>query len=280
LYLPADWCQDAARRAAAHLPEPVGFATKPELARRMVQRAQAAGLPICWVVADTVYGHSTNLRTWLEEQGYCYGLAVPSTAVVCVQTTAGYRLSDVASIAREALGPQDWQRLSQSRGTKGERLFDWAILPVVDHGQFDGRHLLVVRRCLDDPSELTYDLVVAPLLTSLSTIVQALGARWRIEEDLEGSKDLGMDQYEVRSSLGWSRHLTLVLLASAFLVGVCVQENQPLPAPEPTAEALPAQPLIGLTTCEVRHLLARLLWPAPTSAPLIWQWSTFRRAHQ
>ncbi len=53
LYLPEDWCQDAARRQAAHIPQTVRFATKPELALRMVQRAQAAGLPIRWVVADT-----------------------------------------------------------------------------------------------------------------------------------------------------------------------------------------------------------------------------------
>jgi hypothetical protein len=178
------------------------------------------------------------------------------------------------------VGQEDWQRLSQSQGTKGERLFDWAILPVVQQGQVDGRHFLVVRRCLDDPSELTSYLVFAPLMTPLSTIAQAMGGRWRIEEDLEGSKDLGLDQYEVRSYLGWYRHVTLVLLAYALLVGVCVSENQPLPAPERADGTLPAQPLIALTPSEVRHLLARLIWPAPTSVPLICQWSTFRRIHQ
>src|SRR5438067_984563 len=86
LYLPEDWCQDAARRRAAHIPEALTFATKPELALRMVQRAQAAGLPIHWIVADTVYGHCPELRRWLQEQGYPYALAVPSTEVVCVQT--------------------------------------------------------------------------------------------------------------------------------------------------------------------------------------------------
>jgi SRSO17 transposase len=280
LYLPEDWCADAARRQAAHIPETVGFATKPELALRMVQRAQAADLPIGWVVADTVYGHSTDLRTWLEEQGYAYGLAVPSTEVVCVQTASGYLLADVASIAQQAVGQEDWQRLSQSQGTKGERLFDWARLPLVQRGLVDGRHWLVVRRCLDDPSELAYYLVFAPLLTPLPLMVQAIGSRWHIEEDLQVSKDLGLDHYEGRSYLGWYRHITLILLASAFLVGVCVQENQPLPAKEPAEVVLPAQPLIPLTTSEVRHLLACLIWPAPRSAPLLCQWSRFRRSHQ
>ena len=193
LYLPEDWCHDLPRRQAAHIPPTVTFQTKPELALHMVQRAQSARLPIHWVVADTVYGHSPDLRLWLEEQGYAYALAVPCTEVVCVQTQAGCLLSDVASIAQRALTAQHWQRFSQSLGTKGERLFDWARLPVVHRGLVDQRHWLVFRRCLDDPTELAYYLVFAPLATPLSTMVQAIGARWRIEEDLEATKDLGLD---------------------------------------------------------------------------------------
>ena len=181
LYLPQEWCHDLPRRLAAHIPQTLTFQTKPELARRMVERAQAAHLPIRWVVADTVYGHCPDLRLWLEEQGYPYALAVPSTDVVCVQTKAGCLLSAVADIAHRALGPRDWQRLSQSLGTKGERLFDWAMLPLVHRGAVDGRHFLVVRRCLDDPHELAYYLVWAPPDTPLPLIVLAIGARWRIE---------------------------------------------------------------------------------------------------
>ena len=277
LYLPDDWCADPARRQAAHIPEAARFATKPELGQRMIQRAQAAGLPIRWVVADTVYGHSSDLRLWLEEQGYAYALAVPSSEAVCVQTPTGLLLKDVASIAQQALRAQDWQRLSQSQGTKGERLFDWARLPFVQGGIVDGRHWLVVRRCLDDPNELAYYLVWAPLDTPLSTMVQAIGGRWHIEEDLEASKALGLDHYEVRSYLGWYRHITLVLLASAFLLDITVQSHLTAAAPqEPAADT----PLIPLTTSEARHLLAHLLFPAPTAAPLICQWSWWRRTHQ
>src|SRR6266487_40946 len=277
LYLPQDWCQDAARRQAAHIAETVPFQTKPELAQLMVQRAHAAGLPIRWVVADTVHGHSPDLRLFLEEQGFASALAVPCTEVVCVPTQTGFRLADVACLAHELLGPQDWHRLSASLGTKGERLFDWAMLPLVHQGTVDGQHFLVVRRCLDGPHELAYYLVFAPLATPLSTIVQAIGARWHIEEDLEVSKDLGLDHYEVRSYLGWYRHVTLVLLASAFLLDLCVQDSHP---PDAHQEPPPGTPLIALTTCEARHLLARLIWPAPTSAPLICQWSWWRRGHQ
>ncbi len=297
LYVPEDWCRDAVRRRAAHIPEELRFQTKPELARRLVQRAQQAGLPIRWVVADTVYGHSPDLRLWLEQQGHAYALAVPSIEVVAVQTKTGCLLADVASIQQQALRPADWQRLSQSLGTKGERLFDWALLPVVHQGVVDDHHFLVFRRCLDDAKQVTSYLVFAPSPAPLSIIVQAIGARWHIEEDLEANKDLGLDHYEVRSYLGWYRHITLVLLACAFLVGMTVQEKekqQPsgpepvLVAPpaqpscelEPVLVAPPAQPLIALTTSEVRHLLARLFFPAPTSVPLLCHWSGWRRTHQ
>ncbi len=163
-----------------------------------------------------------------------------------------------------------------------------------------------------DPHELAYYLVFAPLATPLSTIVQAIGARWHIEEDIETTKALGLDQSEVRSYLGWYRHITLVLLAAAFLVALCVQTNAPpppapVPAPAPVPElppppassllatpsrtgstpasmpALPPPltcPLIPLTPSEAHHLLARLYWPAPTSTSFIWHWSGFRRTHQ
>ena len=277
LYLPEDWCADPARRLAAHIPEAVRFATKPELGQRMIERTTSAGLPIRWVVADTVYGHSPELRLFLEKQGYAYALAVPSTEVVCVQTRTGLLLSDVASIAQQALHAQEWQRLSQSLGTKGERLFDWARLPVVQAGVADGRHWLLVRRCLDNPNELAYYLVWAPPDTPLPTMVQAVGGRWHIEEDLQAGKALGLDHYEVRSYLGWYRHITLVLLASAFLVSITVQSHLTTAAPQ---ESVTCTALIPLTPSEARHLLAHLIWPAPTGAPLICQWSWWRRAHQ
>lgn len=277
LYLPEDWCCDLPRRHAAHVPEAVTFQTKPELAQRMVQRAQAAHLPIRWVVADTVYGHSPDLRLWLQEQGYAYALAVPCIEVVCVQTRTGLLLSDVTSITHQALRARDWHRLSPSQGTKGERLFDWARLPVVHAGLVDGRHWLVVRRCLDDPDELASYLVYAPLQTPLSIMVQAIGARWHIEEDLQANKALGLDQSEVRSYQGWYRHVTLVLLASAFLLGITLQN---LLTGSASPESAACAPLIPLTSSEVRHLLAHLMWPAPTSAPFICQWSIFRRTHQ
>jgi len=77
-------------------------------------------------------------------------------------------------------------------------------------------------------------------------------------------------------------HLTLVLLASAFLVGICVQDrSQSVPALQSVEVGSPGAPaLCALTPSEVQHLLARLIWPLPASVPLVCAWSRFRRSHQ
>ena len=125
-------------------------------------------------------------------------------------------LRNVATIHTRALRARDWHRLSQSLGTKGERLFDWARLPIAHAADVDGRTFLLVRRCLDDPTELAYFLVWASPDTPLSIMVAAIGAHWHVEEDLEACKALGLGHYEGRSYLGWYRHITLVLLASGL----------------------------------------------------------------
>lgn len=107
-----------------------------------------------------------------------------------------------------------------------------------------------------------------------------MGKGWHLEEDLEATKDLGLDQYEVRTFIGWYRHITLVLLAYAFLVGICVQDTSYLPATAPPEPAQPSLPLVPLTTSEVRHLLARLIWPLPSHSRLVQVWSWWRRQHQ
>jgi hypothetical protein len=173
----------------------------------------------------------------------------------------------------------DWQRLSMSEGTKGPRLFDWAAVPILHQWQDDGQHWLLLRRCLSAERQTTYYFVFAPVGTTLPQMVQASGARWHIEEDFENGKDLGLDHYEVRSYLGWYRHVTLVLLAQAFLTGICVQSPS-LATPTPDPDASPPCPLLPLTTPEVRHVLGNLLWPPPSSARLVLAWSWWRRCHR
>jgi SRSO17 transposase len=275
LYLPFDWCQDQPRRQEAGIPERVRFQTKPELARGMLERLQQAQVSIAWVVADSVYGSNLDLRTWLEAQHYAYVVAVPKSEPVEFQVQAGRRREEAALVEAFLSDPALFQRLSMSEGTKGPRLFDWAAIGMLERFEDDGRHFLLIRRGLPDPQEKRYYFVFAPPGTSLEEMVKAIGARWRIEEDFENTKEMGLDHYEVRSFIGWYRHVTLVLLAAAYLSGICAQAHAFCPLAAPSIPAL-----LPLTLPEVRALLARLMWPASSSVRQVLTWSWWRRVHQ
>jgi hypothetical protein len=163
------------------------------------------------------------------------------------------RWVEVGEVEALLLHDQDWQRLSMSEGTKGPRLFDWACVPMLHQWEEDGRHWLLMRRSLTDPREKAYYFVFGPPGTTLQEMVKAIGARWHIEEVFETAKDLGLDHYEVRSFVGWYRHITLVMLTHAFSTGICAQ-NIPLfspllavEAPATLEAASDARPLLALT---------------------------------
>jgi hypothetical protein len=238
-------------------------------------------------VADTVYGGNLDLRTWLEAHGYPYVLAVACDEPIGILTPDGERRRvEVRDVEALLLDEQEWQRLSMSEGTKGPRRFDWACVPILHRWEEDGRHWLLIRRSLTDPQEKAYYFVFGPSGTTLPQMVTAIGARWHIEEDFATAKDLGLDHYQVRSFVAWYRHITLVMLAHAFLTGICAQAI-PVACP-PLAGETPAtldaashtRPLFPLTVPEVRHLLGHLIWPAPSSVKLVLAWSWWRRWHR
>lgn len=219
LYLPEVWMADAERRAEAHIPSAVAFATKGELARSMLARAFAAGAPARWVVGDTVYG-SDELRGWLEGQDRAYVLAVPSTHTLWSRGRA-HTVADLAA----AVPAHAWVRLSAGEGSQGPRLYEWAWvrLPYADIAPGRAQWLLV-RRSLPDvtspdtPPELKYYRAYGPEQMALAELVRVAGQRWRIEAAFEQAKgEVGLDEYEVRRYDAWARHVTLALLAHAIL---------------------------------------------------------------
>jgi SRSO17 transposase len=213
LYLPEEWAGDADRRRAAGIPDDVPFATKGELARAMLARAFAAGVPAAWVVGDTVYGHD-ELRRWLEGQGRAYVLAVASDHGVW---TAGEQVE--ARALTDALPAEAWARLSAGEGSQGPRWYDWACLALPYTATDGWAHWLLVRRSVSDPTERAYYRAHARAGTPPAAMVAAAGARWQIERAFAEAKDLvGLDQYEVRRGEGWHRHVTLCALAHAALV--------------------------------------------------------------
>ena len=287
LYLPLPWIEDPKRCREADIPETVRFQTKCELAQQMLERVWQAQVPIAWVVADTVYGGNLDLRTWLEAHGYPYVLAVACNEPVGILTPDGQRRQvEVGEVEALLLHDQDWQRLSMSEGTKGPRLFDWACVPILHRWEEDGQHWLLIRRSLSDPQEKAYYFVFGPSGTTLQQMVTAIGARWHIEEDFETAKDLGLDHYEVRSFVAWYRHITLVMLAHAFLTAICARVIPlaclPLAVEAPLRldAASHTRPLLPLTVPEVRHLLGQLIWPSPSNVKLVLAWSWWRRWHR
>jgi len=130
LYLPQTWAKDAKRRTAAHVPSEIGFATKPTLARRMIERAIAAEVPFAWVAADTVYGVG-EIEMALRRAGKGYVLGVASDQMFNSWGRTPPIRGTAAEIAA-TLKASAWQRLSAGEGTKGPRLHDWAYLALAD----------------------------------------------------------------------------------------------------------------------------------------------------
>jgi SRSO17 transposase len=217
LYLPKAWTEDRERCAQAGIGDQVQFATKPELAMVMLARAMDAGVPARWVSGDEVYGQQSKLRTMLHEREMSYVLAVPVNQRVF--PAAGGLSAELRADALAATLPaQAWKRLSAGAGAKGPRIYHWArvvIRPVDEAGK---RHWLLVRRALSDPSDLAYYLCFARAGTPLRELVRVAGARWAIEESFQTAKgEVGLDQYQVRRYDSWYRHITLAMLAQAFL---------------------------------------------------------------
>ncbi len=189
------------------------FATEGELAKEMLRRAFDAGVPARWVVADTVYGTARGLRGWLEERERRYVLAVTGTQGVYHEG----RQRRARTVAKH-LPEEAWFRASAGKGSKGERLYDWACVPLSDpDGTQTGRWLLI-RRNIDDPTEHAYYLAYGPKETPVQQLIRIAGRRWAIEDCFEQAKgEVGLDEYEVRKWDGWQRHVTLSLLAHAYL---------------------------------------------------------------
>jgi SRSO17 transposase len=239
LYLPEAWTTDRARAQAAGIPDTVAFATKPELARQLLERARAAGAPAAWVTADSIYGDDRRLRRWLEANEQAYVLAVSGKEDVTVAATWTQRRVNTLLKDLQEAPDAGWQRLSAGDGEKGPRWYDWYRLPLAPPLQATYERWLLVRRSVSDPTDLQAFVVFAPLGAPLQVLVQVAGRRWTIEVAFEAAKgEVGLDQYEVRSWTGWSRHMTLALFAQAVLTVVRARLAHQLattPPPPPVA---------------------------------------------
>jgi SRSO17 transposase len=245
LYLPESWTGDRERCREAGVGDGVAFATKPELAREMLERAVTAGVPFSWFTADEAYGQNPGLRDWLEEQQISCVMAVP-VSEPCVTRAGKFRADQMA--ARVPAG--GWQVLSCGDGSKGPRLYDWALISLVG----PGRHLLVRRALTANAKgelELAYFLCYAPPGATLAELVAVAGARRAVEDCFAGAKnETGLDHYQVRRYRAWNRHITLSMLAHAFLAVTAAanRAQAPPPAPGQAPEGTAKKGTAGLRT--------------------------------
>nr|WP_094745379.1 IS701 family transposase [Kitasatospora aureofaciens] len=272
LYLPdASWCQDAERRTRAGVPDRTKFATKPTLAGQMITAALDAGTGASWATGDEAYGQGPALRALLESRRIGYVLAVACSTRVRINEG---RTAVRADAVVDRLPASAWHRQSAGAGAKGPRYYDWAWIEIGTDGH---RHLLIRRN--SHSGELAFYLCWSPRRVPLSELVRVAGTRWCVEECFQAAKgQVGLDHYQVRHWTAWHRHITLAMLALAFLA-ILAADATPARTAQPNRAARSTDP-IDLTVPEIRHLLGVFLVPPATSPHSLLTWSNWRRLHQ
>ncbi len=209
LYLPKkSWIADADRRTEAGVPPEVRFQTRPEQVQEMIESTIAARVRFGWFTADEEFGQNPGLCSYLETNRIPYVMAVPKNT----QYTDTKGASQVCEKAAARLPRNAWQRRACGIGSKGYRVYDWAL---IDSAEPDRQYL--IRRSIDD-GELAYYRCYNPNRAGFGELVTVAGARWPIEECFGSAKnEVGLDNYQVRTWDAWHRHITLAMLAHTFL---------------------------------------------------------------
>ena len=239
LYPPKEWTSDVERCAPAGVPaERREYRSKTELALEMVERAQARGhLSAQWVAGDSAFGMSPPLREGLAAVGIRYVLDVrPDMTVWPLEpawTDPPYQGNGrprkprlrggqrETMLERAAATPDDdWREITVAEGSQGPRTYRYSAQRVrATKRRQPGEILWAIYRQNLDGSEPRYYLSNAPEDTPLETLAYVGGSRWRIETEFETEKsDVGLDEYETRTWAGWHHHITMCLLAGAFLL--------------------------------------------------------------
>jgi SRSO17 transposase len=238
LYLPKAWTDDRDRARAAGIGDDVALATKPELARTMLTRALEAGVPAGWLTADEVYGQDKRLRVWCERHELPYVLATRSNDTVA---TVDWRQRQVRALIAELSEPA-WTRCSAGAGAHGQRLYDWARTELLAGFHPDWARWVLARRSIPtepgEEPELAFYVCAGPADTTLEQLVVVAGGRWRIEECFQAAKnEAGLASYQVRNYTAWYRHITLAMLAHAYLSATRATAKKGAPQPEPASSS-------------------------------------------
>ncbi len=245
LFLPKDWVQDKERREKTKVPSSVKHKSKPKLAKEMFLSALDRGAKPMWVGGDTIYGDDATLRTLVASKDFDYVFSVAAATKVWEEwpevefpeqvnptktgTGAKRKKPRIAKgqpkrIRVDKLAENwcdsRWKPYSAGNGSKGERLYDWAWQEVIESdAKLPSRQcVLLIRRSRDESREKAYFLCHTNEGWTPELLIGRAGARWPIEQCFEEAKgECGLDEYEVRSWVGWHRHVTLSMMAHGFL---------------------------------------------------------------
>jgi SRSO17 transposase len=242
LYLPTSWTEDPDRCAKAGIPAECcaedGFATKPQLGIAMLNRAYQAEVltSSSWVTADEAYGQNPAFRGWLGAREIPFVLATRNDDLLT--SPDGHRqpakvLATIAGVGEDGAAGGGWERRSIGPGAHGERDYDWTAVALDTTGLPDGwGHWLLVRRQVQPAEgkkvrELAFYRCAGPATTPLRELIRVAGARWAIEECFQAAKnEAGLDHYQVRTWRAWYAHITLAMLALAYLATTRAAEHQ------------------------------------------------------
>jgi SRSO17 transposase len=232
LYLPTSWTEDPDRCVAAGVPAGTGFATKPQQGVAMLARAHTDGVLHGWVSGDEVYGQNPTLRSWLADHETPYVLATRNDDVLTSPDGHRRQVKVLATIA--GIGEHGgWERRSIGPGAHGDRVYDWKVIALDSAGLPPGwGHWLLVRRQTSiapgkKKKQSAFYRCAGPANTPLRELIRVAGARWAIEECFQTAKnEAGLDQYQVRSWRAWHAHITLAMLAAAYLAATRAQEAE------------------------------------------------------
>jgi SRSO17 transposase len=209
LYLPEkSWMADPDRCAEAGVPPEATFQTRPQQVREMIEDARTAEVPFAWFTADEEFGQNPGLCEYLESERLPYVMGIPKNTTFLDTTGHAHEIEKYT----RRLSPTAWQRRACGIGSKGHRVYDWALTASAEP---DRQYL--IRRSIDD-GELAYYRCYNPNHAGFGELVQVAGARWPIEECFGASKnETGLDNYQVRTWNAWHRHIAFSMLAHTFL---------------------------------------------------------------
>jgi SRSO17 transposase len=274
LYLPDACAADEEHRDLAGVPDQVMFATKPQLADGLLERAHSLGIRAAFVAGDEVYG-GRELRRGIRWRGMGYVMAVRANHTMTVG--AGRILT--AAEAVPLIPARAWHRMRTGSGTKGTRHYDWAMLEVTSDdtpgGQDDGHSVLLARRHRYT-GKLSFYRCWTPGPVPPARLIAIAVTRWRIEEDHQLAKQAtGLDAGQVVRWKSWHRWTAICLLAYIYLTVTAAVQRQ-----HDASSGLDAG-LIPITVPELLRLLRDTVIPPPRrDRPHRLHWSNWRRRHQ